>query len=335
MKKNKNVSGSKHIILSNNEGGNICDSETILKDINNDENYFKIKKSKKTSLENKKKLKLKSDKKELFNKSLKNKEKNTTIKETDINLKSENKNKNSIIYPYKNKIANFTHINDDFQYMNYYDSLNLDKRSCIRIYWSFLVNTQIILGICFTSNYLYLFLIKLSFLIIKFQINFFFNALFYTDKYISDIYHNKGEFDIFSGILKSIYSFLATLIITSLLSILTNSKNELINTIRNRTNKMEYLRQVNNKLKKLRNKLIIYYLLLIILGAIFIYYVSAFCAVYRKTQKYWLISCLETFVIDFLSLIVICTFLSIFRYASLKRRIKCLFSLSKFINMIL
>ena len=98
---------------------------------------------------------------------------------------------------------------------------------------------------------------------------------------------------------------------------------------------MEYLRQVNNKLKKLRNKLIVYYILLVILGAIFVYYVSAFCAVYRNTQKYWLISCLETFIIDFLSLIVICIFLAIFRFASLKKRIKCLFTLSKFINRLL
>ena len=97
---------------------------------------------------------------------------------------------------------------------------------------------------------------------------------------------------------------------------------------------MEYSGQVNNKLKKLRNKLIVYYILLVILGSIFVYYVSAFCAVYRNTQKYWMISCLETFIIDFLSLIVICI-LAIFRYTSLKKRIKCLFTLSKFINMLL
>ena len=150
---------------------------------------------------------------------------------------------------------NITPTKEDFLYINYYVAINLDKRSCIKIFWSFLVNTQIILGICFTSNYLNLFVIKFSFLLIKFQINFFCNALFYTDKYISDTYYNDGKFDIFSGLLKSIYSFLVTLVITCLLSLLINSKSEIVNTIRNRTNKIDYLRQVNIKLKRLRTKL--------------------------------------------------------------------------------
>ena len=266
---------------------------------------------------------------------MKFKEKNTTIKETDINLNSENKNKNNMINPYKSKILNITNTKEDYLYINYYDAINLDKRSCIKIFCSFLVNTQIIFGICFTSNYLNLFVIKFSFLLIKFQINFFCNALFYTDKYISDTYYNNGKFNIFSGILKSIYSFLVTLLITCLLSILTNNKGEIVNTIKNRKNKMEYLRQVNINLKKIRNKLIVYYIFLIILGTSFLYYVSAFCAVYRNTQKYWLIGCLETFILDFLSVFGICIFLSLFRYISLQRRIKCLFNVSRLINIFL
>ena len=331
IKKNKDVSDSGNKILSNNEGENICDTETILKDVNNKENYIKIKNSKLKPFE--KKNKLKFGKKDLLNKSLKLKEKITTIKETDTNLNSENINKINIINQYKNKIVNITPTKEDFLYINYYVAINLDKRSCIKIFWSFLVNTQIILGIYFTSNYLNLFVIKFSFLLIKFQINFFCNALFYTDKYISDTYYNNGKFDIFSGILKSIYSFLVTLVITCLLSILINSKSEIVNTIRNRTYKMEYLRQVNSKLKKLRNKLIVYYIILIVLGTGFLYYVSAFCAVYRNTQKYWLIGCLETFIMDFLCLFGICLFLSLFRYISLQRRIKCLYNLSRLINI--
>ena len=336
IKKNQDVSASNNKIFTNIDGENVCDTETVLKDVNNDENYFENKKLKIKPFQGQKKLKLKFGQKDLLNKSLKLKEKITTIKETDTNLNSENINKINMINPYKNKIVNITpHTKEAFLYMDYYNAINLDKRSCIKIFWSFLVNTQIILGICFTSKYLNLFVIKFSVLMIKFQINFFCNALFYTDKYISDTYYNNGKFDIFSGILKSIYSFLVTLVIISLLSILTNNKSEIVNTIWNRTNKMEYLRQVNINLKKLRNKLIVYYIIIIVLGTAFLYYVSAFCAVYRNTQKYWLIGCLETFILDFLSLIVICLFLSLFRYISLQKRIKCLFSLSKIINIFL
>ena len=141
--------------------------------------------------------------------------------------------------------------------------------------------------------------------------------------------------DFFSGLPKSIYSFLATLVTTSLLGMLSNSKNELIDTIKNRTNKKEYLYQVNIRLKKLRNKLIFYYIFLFSLGIFFWYYVSAFCAVYRNSQKYWFIGCFESFLIDSLSSIGICLILALFRFISLKKRIKCLYRLVKFINMFL
>ena len=87
--------------------------------------------------------------------------------------------------------------------MDYEYAVIYDKRSYLRIYWSFLVDTQIILGTFCTENYLQLFVIKLSFLICTFQISFFLNALFYTDEYISDAYHNDGVLDFFSGLPKT------------------------------------------------------------------------------------------------------------------------------------
>ena len=88
------------------------------------------------------------------------------------------------------------------------------------MYWGFLVDSQIILGTFCTEDNLDLFVIKLSFLVFTFQISFFLNALFYTDEYISDAYHNEGVLDFLSGLPKSIYSSVATLIITNLLRML-------------------------------------------------------------------------------------------------------------------
>ena len=128
---------------------------------------------------------------------------------------------------------------------------------------------------------------------------------------------------------------MATLVFTSLLGILSNSRNELINTIKNRTYKIDYILQVNMKLAKLRNKLIIYYILLFIFGIIFLYYACSFCAVYKNSQKYWLIGCFESFIIDSLSSIGICIFLAVFRYISLKKKIKFIYVLVKLINTFL
>ena len=219
--------------------------------------------------------------------------------------------------------------------MDYEYAVIYDKRSYLRIYWSFLVDTQIILGTFCTENYLQLFVIKLSFLICTFQINFFLNALFYTDEYISDAYHNDGVLDFFSGLPKTIYSFVATLVTTNLLRMLSNNKNELKKIIRTKSKTKNYLYIINIKLNILRQKLIVYFILVFLLGLLFLYYVTAFCSIYHYSQKYWFIGCLESLGLDFLVAIIACVFIALLRYISIKKHIKCLCVLANIISTFL
>ena len=203
------------------------------------------------------------------------------------------------------------------------------------MYWGFLVDYQIILGTFFTDNHLDLFVIKLSFLVCTFQISFFLNALFYTDDYISDAYHNDGVLDFFSSLPKSIYSFLATLITTNLLRMLSSSKNELMRVIRRNRRFNNYTNIINIKLSKLRKKLIIYFILVFLLESFFLYYVTAFCAVYRYSQKYWFMGCLESFGMDSIIGLISCIFLSLLRYISIKKHLKCLFIFANILSTFL
>ena len=174
---------------------------------------------------------------------------NSNIKKKKANLKGKNilknigkiKNTSGIANIMKSKIRKGDIIklskkDSDLQNMDYEEAIIFDKRTYLRMYWgslvdSQIVDSQIILGTFFTDNYFDLFVIKLSFLVFTFQISFFLNALFYTDEYISNAYHNDGVLDFFSGLPKSIYSFIATLIITNLLGILSSSKNELMGVV--------------------------------------------------------------------------------------------------------
>ena len=200
------------------------------------------------------------------------------------------------------------------------------------MYWAFLVDTQIILGTFCTDNYLNLLVIKLSFFICTFQISFFLNAFFYSDEYISNAYHNDGVLDFFSGLPKSIYSFFATLITTNLLKMLSNSKSELTKVIRERWKYKNYINIINLKLNKLRKKLVVYFIFVFVLETFFLYYVTAFCAVYKNSQKYWFYGCLESFAMDSLVSVIICIFLSFFRYISIKNHIRCLYTLANIIG---
>ena len=109
------------------------------------------------------------------------------------------KNINSSIKTKNNKfeIIKLAKNDSDIQDLDYEEAIIYDKRSYLRMYWGFLVDSQIILGTFCTDNHLYLFVVKLSFFICTFQISFFLKALFYTDDYISDAYHNDGVLDFF------------------------------------------------------------------------------------------------------------------------------------------
>ena len=67
---------------------------------------------------------------------------------------------------------------EELQDIDYELAIIYDKRPYFRMYWAFLVDTQIILGTFCTENYLNLLVIKLSFFIFTFQISFFLNAFF-------------------------------------------------------------------------------------------------------------------------------------------------------------
>ena len=258
----------------------------------------------------------------------------TSMKNKSINYlvtKSENKSKKNQISKVKKEISDV----EDLLDMEYIQAINKDRSSFLIMFWAFLVDSQIILTTFFTKNYLQLFVIKLSFFVCTFDISFFLNALFYTDDYISDAYHNNGVLDFFSGLPKSIYSFILTLISTNLLRMLSNSKSELMRTITKFSMKSNYLILIEIKLKKLRKKLIIYFILVILLEICFLYYVSAFCAVYIHSQKYWIIGFLESFAIDSLVAVVLCIILASLRYLAIKKRKKFLYILSNIISKIL
>ena len=316
-----NIKSNKKKKLAENNKLNNFKYDEEPKDINSKEQLnSKILKGKKDKQFNNKKRKLKNKK---YSKNL-----ILETKEEKYGMKNKIKSKKII----SNRLSL---LDDELQDMEFNEAIIYDKRSYFRMYWSFLVDSHIILGTFCTKNYLHLFVIKLSFLIFNFEINFFLNAFFYTDEYISDAYHNDGVLDFISGLPKSIYSFVATLITTNLLRMLSNSKSELQKVIKEKYNDKYYKFIINAKIKKLRNKLIIYFILVFLLGLFFSYYVSSFCAVYRNSQKYWFIGCFESFAIDSLVSFISCLFLSFIRYVGIKRKIACLYKTSNILSIFL
>jgi len=94
------------------------------------------------------------------------------IETYDENLKDINNSKNNI-YTIRLPLDD-----DEIMDMDFENAIIYDKRTYLRTYWSSLVNSQVILETFCTDNHLNLLVIKLSFFVSIFQINFFLNAFF-------------------------------------------------------------------------------------------------------------------------------------------------------------
>ena len=255
--------------------------------------------------------------------------------ESDLN-KIGNKNKNNLgNMKLKDKKVNMAYTDEELQGMEFEEALYNDNRSFIRIYWSFLIDGHVIINNFFSDSYLDLRTVKISFLFFSVTISFFLNSFFYTDDYISESYHNNGVLDFVSSLPKEIYSFLVTMVISNLLRMLSNNKQKLKEIINEKLTKMEYLKRMENALKQLKVKLIIYFICLFTLGILFLYYITAFCAVYQNSQYYWLYGCLESFFLDMVTPFITSIILSCFRYIGLIRHSSFFYFLSSFLSNIL
>jgi hypothetical protein len=248
--------------------------------------------------------------------------------------KKQKENKNLGNMRLHNKKVNYAFTNNEYNEMNYEQALHNDNRSYLKIYIAVLIEEHIVLNTFCTDVYLELRANKLSFLVFSFEISFFLNAFFYTDEYISDTYHNNGVLNFFSSLPKSIYSFFVTLIVANLLKILSTSKKEFMKIIKEVDDKQEYLDLMQKELKKLRIKLIIYFTIIFMLGLFFLYYCSAFCAVYTNSQLFWFYGCLESLAMDLSTPFLISFVLATLRYVGLRKRIKCMFWTSDFLGFL-
>ena len=129
---------------------------------------------------------------------------------------------------------------------------------------------------------------------------------------------------------KCIYASLASLLVSFLINYLANSRKR-FETLMKKEKDMDektFLFESKKILKSMRMKLFTFFIVSMVLMAFFWYYVSAFCAVYRKTQLAWI----EGTIVTFLFCIVLYSFLyllvTIARYIGLRCHISCFYTLS-------
>ena len=232
---------------------------------------------------------------------------------------------------------------------NYKEAIKYDTRDFWRIFFIILLAKENILNTFFFKTPLELFPVRLSLFIFTYSCDFALNALFYLNQKISDKYHYDGDslylYIFVNNMIITIFSALSSYALVKILKQLTNSTSEIENLFRKEENKMrknkKYKVNLNSRKQILNNllkifktmkiKIICYIIIEFLILLFFLYYITAFCEVYKSTQKSWLYDSFISFLISFPIELLISFFITLIYLAAIRIRIKCLYSFVLFL----
>ena len=224
-----------------------------------------------------------------------------------------NSNKGSVNYNIENNDLNDYELN----ILEYEIAINIDKRTYFEYYWSLLKKKQLILFTFFPTNDYNLISIKICLFLLSFSLYLTINGFFFSDETMHKIYIDNGEFNIIYQLPQIFYSSIVPAVINMILKHLSLSEKSII----------EIKQEKNFKIlldfsKKIRNSLLIKFILFFILNFIllffFWYFITCFCAVYPNTQIILFKDTLISFSISMLYPFGLYLIPGLFRIPSLK-----------------
>ena len=232
---------------------------------------------------------------------------------------------------------------------NYEEAIKYESRDFWRIYFIFLLSKENILNTFFFKSPLESQPIRLSVFIFNYSCDFALNALFFLNEKISDKYHYEGDslylFIFVNNMTINIVSTVVSYLLVKSLNQLTNSKEAIELLFREEEQKMrknkKYKVDTNRKKYILRNllkvykimkiKILCYIIIEFLIMLFFLYFITAFCEVYRDTQLSLLYDSFISFIISIPIELLISFFISILYMISIKMKTKCLYSLVLFL----
>ena len=217
----------------------------------------------------------------------------------------------------------------EINYIKYEEAVKYDKRTKMSMFLSILVLKHPLIYAFFINDKYTIKSISISMFIISEQMGLAFNALFYTDGYISNQYKHEGNIDIIASLPKSIYSSLFSIGLSIVFGFLTSSKSILMKILLFSDQKEKD--DLNKVLRCIRIKLAFYFTLIFIFSIFFWYYVTAFCAVYQNSQVGWLIGAVISIALGLITPVAMSLFVFIFRVIGIEKKSRCSYKVSNFL----
>ena len=263
----------------------------------------------------------------------KNKTKNNSIHinnnfSTDMNLKNKNLNNNM----YKSDIAQLK----NFQKKKIYNKIKKtnskqkkEKNNFIFLFKKYIKQIHMIIKL-FYINKLEISIIHIMNLIFVISLQNTITALFYDDERIRSVFINEGNFSLIENLPRIIYSYLIMIFINFFLMKLITTKNILEKLIRQKYKYNIFVIKMKKRIRSINIKINIYFVINFIFSLFFIYYCTAFCAVYRYNQKFWLLNVFITIILNLIHPFLICFVFVLLKMIALKMKVHWINTLVEF-----
>ena len=272
------------------------------------------------------------------------------LNKNEISLEKNKSSKSNININTKDKIKKFRKKNkkekkmeNKFDYndyelnsFSYKMALQYDKRTYFQYYISLLKRKHLIIFSFFPANDYNSIIIKIIIFFFSFSFVFFVNALFYNDASMHKIYQAKGEYDFIYQIPTILYSTLISGIIIFIIKYLSLTEKNILQ-IKNEKIDENIFIISQNILRKIKIKLVIFFILSFIFLSFFWYYLSCFCAIYKKSQIHLFKDTIISFSLSLLYPFLLNLLPGIFRIPSLRDKNKnkeYLYKFSKVVQII-
>ncbi|MBO6243132.1 MAG: BspA family leucine-rich repeat surface protein [Clostridia bacterium] len=222
---------------------------------------------------------------------------------------------------------------DDFELneLPYEEAVQLDHRSCWRVYLSFLRREHRIIFTFFVCNDYNLIPVKLSRFIFLLATDMAMNVFFFSDATMHKIFLNYGKYNFVQQIAQILYSSILSQIIEVFLCFLSLTDSQMYE-IKDLTFNSKNIKQIKEAFAYMKRKLFFYWLFTFICFLGYWYIVAVFCAVYVNTQIIFIKDSLMSVLLSSIYPLILYMFPSCFRVCSLKcKNNNCLFKFSQII----
>ena len=225
----------------------------------------------------------------------------------------------------------------ELNWLPYKEAIKYDKRASCDYYSSLLKSKQLIaFTFCSFDDYNSGIIKKFMFFL-SFALHYTTNALFFDESTFHQIYEDEGKFNFEYQIPKILYSAISsTLILRLILKFLVLTDKDILE-VKRQKNRDDALKMKKKKLKCMKIKFSIFFILIFILLVMFWYYLTCFNAIYKNTQVYLIENTFISFGFSLLYPFIINIFPTMIRICSIHSDNKdqdYFYKLSKIIQII-